>query len=54
MTDYAGLWQATLEGIGKCLLIHLKRMAGHKHCDLILISSVIMSFGMLLVVSTSS
>lgn len=53
MTDNAGLWQATLEGIGKCLLIQLKRMAEDKHRDLILVFSVSLGFGMLLVFSAA-
>jgi len=53
MTDNAGLWQATLERIGKCLLLHLKRMAGHEHRDLMLVFSVSLGFGMLLVFSAA-
>jgi hypothetical protein len=54
MTDNAGLWQAKQENSGKGLLLNLKRMAGHKHRDLMRVFSVGLGFWMLLVFSTAS
>ena len=53
MTDNAGFGQAKLESIEKGILLRLKRMAGHKHGDLILMLSVSLGFGMLLVFSAA-
>lgn len=53
MTDNAVFWQAKLESIEKGIMLRLKRMAGQKHRDLILVLFVSLGFGMLLVFSAA-
>ncbi|MCK9440951.1 MAG: hypothetical protein M0Q13_05975 [Methanothrix sp.] len=54
MTFNAGFGQSTLESIRKSILLRIKRMAGNKHCDLILVFSVSLGFGMLFVFSAAN
>jgi hypothetical protein len=54
MTANAEFGKAKLESIGIGLMLRIKRMAGHKHRDLILALSVSLGFVMLIIFSTAS
>ena len=54
MTVNAEFGKAKLESIGNGLMLRLKRMAGHKHRDLILALSVSLGFVMLIIFSAAS